>query len=157
MLGSFCMLRTAIERNFRKISTAMKYDLKSILSLPEYIPQECLSQLTLDGISVYRANAQPIQYILDINKHIANRINNCKCLFPIWLKWEYLRPIFIMPGGTTEKGTKQLQTNTTPTSTSTPIKSISTGPLLLRSATFSTMIKSLFACSMSTMRTALLI
>lgn len=106
IIRNLCMLRTAIERNFRKISTAMKYDLKNILSLPEYIPQECLSQLTLDGISVYRANAQPIQYILDINKHIANRINNCKCLFPIWLKWEYLRPIFIMPGGTTEKGTK---------------------------------------------------
>ena len=106
IVRNLCMLRTAIERNFRKISTAMKYDLKSILSLPEYIPQECLSQLTLDGISVYRANAQPIQYILDINKHIANRINNCKHLFPIWLKWEYLRPIFIMPGGTTEKGTK---------------------------------------------------
>lgn len=106
IIRNLCMLRTAIERSFRKISTAMKYDLKSILSLPEYIPQECLSQLTLDGISVYRANAQPIQYILDINKHIANRINNCKCLFPIWLKWEYLRPIFIMPGGTTEKGTK---------------------------------------------------
>lgn len=74
IIRNLCMLRTAIERNFRKISTAMKYDLKSILSLPEYIPQECLS--------------------------------NCKCLFPIWLKWEYLRPIFIMPGGTTEKGTK---------------------------------------------------
>lgn len=106
IVRNLCMLRTAIERNFRKINTAMKYDLKSILSLPEYIPQECLSQLTLDGISVYRANAQPIQYILDINKHIANRINNCKYLFPIWLKWEYLRPIFIMPGGTTEKGSK---------------------------------------------------
>ena len=54
------MLRTAIERHFRKISLAMKYDLKSILSLPEYIPQESLSQLTQDGISIYRANAQPI-------------------------------------------------------------------------------------------------
>ena len=106
IIRNLCMLRTAIERNFRKISTAMKYDLKSILSLPEYIPQECISKLTLDGISVYRANAHPIQYILDINKHIANRINNCKHLFPIWLKWEYLRPIFIMPGGTTEKGSK---------------------------------------------------
>lgn len=106
IIRNLCMLRTAIERHFRKISLAMKYDLKSILSLPEYIPQESLSQLTQDGISIYRANAQPIQYILDINKHIANRINNCKCLFPIWLKWEYLRPIFIMPGGTTEKGSK---------------------------------------------------
>lgn len=106
IIRNLCMLRTAIERNFRKIAMAMKYDLKSILSLPEYIPQECLSQLAQDGISIYRANAQPIQYVLDINKHIANRINNCKHLFPIWLKWEYLRPIFIMPGGTTEKGTK---------------------------------------------------
>ena len=106
IIRNLCMLRTAIERHFRKISLAMKYDLKSILSLPEYIPQESLSQLTQDGISIYRANAQPIQFILDINKHIANRINNCKCLFPIWLKWEYLRPIFIMPDGTTEKGSK---------------------------------------------------
>lgn len=106
IIRNLCMLRTAIERNFRKIAMAMKYDLKSILSLPEYIPQECLSQLAQDGISIYRANAQPIQYVLDSNKHIANRINNCKHLFPIWLKWEYLRPIFIMPGGTTEKGTK---------------------------------------------------
>lgn len=106
IIRNLCMLRTAIERNFRKIAMAMKYDLKSILSLPEYIPQECLSQLAQDGISIYRANAQPIQYVLDINKHIANRINNCKHPFPIWLKWEYLRPIFIMPGGTTEKGTK---------------------------------------------------
>ena len=92
--------------HFRKISLAMKYDLKSILSLPEYIPQESLSQLTQDGISIYRANAQPIQYILDINKHIANRINNCKMPVPHLAKVEYLRPIFIMPGGTTEKGSK---------------------------------------------------
>ena len=28
IIRNLCMLRTAIERNFRKISTAMKYDLK---------------------------------------------------------------------------------------------------------------------------------
>ena len=37
---------------------------------------------------------------------IANRINNCKNLFPIWLNWSYIRQLFIMPGGTTEKGAK---------------------------------------------------
>lgn len=106
IIRNLCILRTAIERNFRSISQAMRYDLKSILSLPEYIPPKCIDQLTADGISIYRANAQPIQYILDINHHISNRINNCRGLFPIWLKWEYIREIFIMPGGTTEKGTK---------------------------------------------------
>lgn len=106
IIRNLCVLRTAIERNFRNIHQAMKYDLKSILSLPEYVPQKSIEQLSTDGISIYRANAQPVQYILDINRHIANRINNCKNLFPIWLKWDYIRSLFIMPGGTTEKGSK---------------------------------------------------
>ena len=106
IIRNLCMLRTAIERNFRKIRQATIYDLKSILSLPEYVPRESIDQLLHDGISIYKANAQPIQYILDINKYIASRINNCKRLLPIWLKWDYIRQLFIMPKGTTEKGAK---------------------------------------------------
>ena len=106
IIRNLCMLRTAFERNYRNIYQAMRYDLKGIASMPEYIPRECIDQLSADGLSIYRANAQPIQYIIDINSHIANRINNCKNLFPIWLNWSYIRQLFIMPGGTTEKGAK---------------------------------------------------
>ena len=106
IIRNLCMLRTAFERNYRNIFQAMRYDLKGIASMPEYIPRECIDQLSADGLSIYRANAQPIQYIIDINNHIANRINNCKNLFPIWLNWSYIRQLFIMPGGTTEKGAK---------------------------------------------------
>ena len=91
IIRNLCMLRTAFERNYRHIYQAMRYDMKGIMSIPEYLPEECLNQLETDGISIYRANAQPIQYIIDINNHIANRINNCKSLFPIWL-YELVRP-----------------------------------------------------------------
>lgn len=106
IIRNLCMLRTAIERNFKNIDQALRYDMKTIYSLPEYIPKECVEQLSQDGITVYRANVRLNQYIIDINGHILNRINNCKELFPIWLKWEYIRALFIMPGGTTEQGVK---------------------------------------------------
>lgn len=73
----------------------------------KYIPQECLNELESDGISIIKANIKPNQYILDINAHINNRINNCKDIFPIWLKWEYIRAIFIMPDGLSENGIKR--------------------------------------------------
>ena len=107
IIRNLCMLRTAIERNFGKINRAMTYELKNLHSLPEYIPQECLTELMNDGIEIEKANVKPNQYIKDINNHINNRINNCKDLFPIWLKWEYIRSLFIMPDGLTDNGVKR--------------------------------------------------
>ena len=99
-------LRTALERNYGFILKQMRYELKNLHSLPEYIPQDSLRQLSADGIVIERANAKPTQYIMDINRQLSNRINNCKNIFPIWLKWEYIRSLFLMPNGTTEAGLK---------------------------------------------------
>ena len=107
IIRNLCMLRTAIECNFGKISRAMQYDLKNLHSLPEYVPQACLAELLADGIEIEKANVKPNQYIIDLNGHIANRINNCKELFPIWLNWEYIRRLFIMPDGLSELGVKR--------------------------------------------------
>lgn len=106
IIRNLCMLRTAIEQHFRDISQAMRFELKNLHSLPQYIPQECLTQLSADGITIYRPNAKLSQYVIDLNNHISNRINNCKGIFPIWLKWDYIRNLFLMPRGTTEAGTK---------------------------------------------------
>lgn len=101
-----CILRTAIERSFGKIFQAMMYDMKNLHSMEEWIPQDSLRQLMEDGITVEKANCKPNQYIIDINKLICDRINNVKSLFPIWLKWDYIRELFIMPGGLSEAGIK---------------------------------------------------
>ncbi len=107
IIRNLSILRTAIELNFSRISREMFSNLKNITTLPEYVPQNVLNQLALDGISLYRANYQLIKYIIDINRHINDRINNCKDIFPVWLQWSYVRELFIMPNGLTEQGCVQ--------------------------------------------------
>ena len=107
LVRHLCVLRTAIEQNYGRIYRAFQYDLKNLHTLPEYIPQDSIQQLSADGIEVIKANYKPIQYIIDLNNQIANRINNCRQLLPIWLKWDYLRELFIMPGGNKEAGVKK--------------------------------------------------
>ena len=102
-----CILRTSIERNFKKINLESQSGLKSIFTLPEYVPQESILQLSNDGISFSRKpNTQLSGYIVEINKLISDRINSCKSLFPLWLNWQYLREMFIMPDGLSEEKTK---------------------------------------------------
>lgn len=89
-----------------EVNNRMRFDMCNLHSLPEYVPQDSLNELMQDGITIVRSRALPAQYIVDINKHISNRINNCKSLFPLWLKWEYVRKLFLMPDGLNEKGIK---------------------------------------------------
>jgi hypothetical protein len=85
----------------------MRFEMKSIMSLPECVPSESVQQLSQDGISFYKAShTQLFQHIIEINRIISDRINNCKSLFPIWLNWDYLKRIFVMPNGLTKAGTE---------------------------------------------------
>lgn len=104
IVRNLCMLRTAIEQNFSEINRQICNNIKNLHTLPELIPQECLTQLSADGIQIVKANCKPNQYIIAINKHIGDRINNCKNLFPIWIDWNYIKALFIMPNGLTEAG-----------------------------------------------------
>lgn len=110
IIRNLCMLRTAIELNYGEANYRIYNDLKNLHTMPDLIPQECLMQLEADGISVVKANYKLNQYIIDINRHIANRINNCKSLFPIWVDWSYLKNLFIMPNGLTEVGLRAAAT-----------------------------------------------
>lgn len=106
IIRNLCMVRTAIIRNFKKINHEMNHNFKLLSSINEYIPTSCLTELSNSGIRIIKQKQRLAQYIVDINKHISDRINNCKNLFPLWLEWSYLRDIFIMPNGMKEDGTK---------------------------------------------------
>ena len=107
IIRHLCLFRTAIEQNYKFINEMMKLEFKSIITMPEYAPYENKRQLAEDGGSVARKSCQkPSDYIVEINRVISDRINNCKSLFPMWLNWEYMRDIFIMPDGLTNEGTK---------------------------------------------------
>lgn len=105
IIRHLCILRTAIESKFKVINDRMLHEYKSLMTIPE-VPQESIEQLAADGIQIIRAKYELVDYIMYINRFISDRINNCRELFPIWLSWQYLRNIFLMPNGLTEKGTK---------------------------------------------------
>lgn len=106
IIRNLCILRNNIEQHYGAIFKAMRDEYKSIVSLPELVSQAAINGLVNDGISLYKSGKSLIQYILDINRYISDRINNCKLLFPIWLDWSYVRDLFIMPDGLTEEGAK---------------------------------------------------
>ena len=108
IIRHLCIIRTAIERKFKFINEKMRMDYQGFFSMPEYIPPESIHQLTEDGINfIKKSNTKLNQHIMEINRIISDRINNCKYLFPIWLNWQYIHDLFIMPNGLTEAGTKE--------------------------------------------------
>jgi hypothetical protein len=107
IIRNLCIIRTAIERNFKYINDKMRTEYRSILAMPEHIPQESLDSLANDGIRfVKKSSTRLSQHVVELNRVISDRINNCKGLFPIWLNWLYIRDLFVMPNGLAEEGTK---------------------------------------------------
>ena len=105
IIRNLCIIRTSIELNFGKINRELRNRYRTIYNLKEYIPSDSVVSLTNDGITVFRKNNTHLgQHIIEINRLIGDRINNCKELFPTWLNWDYLRELFIMPNGLTEEG-----------------------------------------------------
>ena len=80
---------------------------RGLLSMPEILPMSSMQQLSNDGISfIKKSSTKLCHHIIEINRLISDRINNCKSLFPIWINWAYIKELFIMPNGLTEDGTK---------------------------------------------------
>lgn len=108
IVRNLCIIRTAIERNFRHINGAMATEYRSILTMPEYVPAESMNQLSADGVNFIKKSSRKLcQHIIELNRLISDRINNCKKFFPLWLNWDYVRDLFIMPDGLKEDGTKE--------------------------------------------------
>lgn len=108
IIRHLCVVRTAIERNFKAINDKMRMEYRSIFSLPEYIPAESLRQLSEDGADFIRKSSTKLcHHIIEINRLISGRISNCRPLFPLWVNWQYIQELFIMPNGLKEEGTKE--------------------------------------------------
>ncbi|MCF0123450.1 MAG: NYN domain-containing protein [Ruminiclostridium sp.] len=106
IVRNLCRIRTALERNYTKIRQEFYYNLKNLGSLPDLIPSEAVEELAADGISLIKSKPDIDQYLIAINKELSNRIGNCKPLFPDWINWEYIKPLFLMPNGLKVDGLK---------------------------------------------------
>ena len=155
IIRHLCIIRTAIERNFKYINDKMRTEYKTILSLSQFVPADSISQLSADNVNFIRKwNTKLPAHIIEINRIISDRINNCKHLFPLWLNWKYIRELFIMPNGLCEKGLKKQRQSIMNTYCFIPIKCIFIGVPAIR-ATSCSMIKDLFLCSIVGIMTSL--
>ena len=94
-----CLLRDAIEHNYKAISSAMFREGRAFFGLREYYPEKSLLFLEDKGIRIPVSSRQLTDILGEINRVIADRINNCKSIFPVWLNWEYVKELFVMPNG----------------------------------------------------------
>lgn len=107
IIRELCRLRCGIERNFGKINEKMRHEFRTIQTLGDLVPLDALNYLAMEGLSIIKKkNTLPVDYIIEINRYICDRINNCRELFPIWVDWNYIRELFIMPNGLSVQGTK---------------------------------------------------
>lgn len=106
IIRNLCRVRTALIRHYSDIRIEFRYTLKNLDSMPELIPTDAVEQLVKDGISIQKIRPDINEYLIAINKEISNRIGSCQTLFPDWLNWQYIRPLFLMPNGTKQQGIK---------------------------------------------------
>ena len=102
-----CSLRTYVEKNYSVINLQFETNLKNLHTLGDPQIEELLNQLADTGIKLIKCNHRLNQYIIDINQLIINNISGCRELFPESINWEYIKSIFIMPDGLSEKGIKR--------------------------------------------------
>ena len=101
-----CRLRSAFQRNYGRIVHAFRYEYRNIGSIPDLVPQDALNCLQQKNITFFHSRPEIDEYIIDINRQIHPRVRGLKRLMPEWLRWEYMEPLFDMPGGLDRKAVK---------------------------------------------------
>ena len=100
IIRNLCKLRTQFFRNYKNIDDAKKFQMRPLESMSEYLDIDAIKYLRNKNIEVNISNAKsPTVYIAYINQYIVDNIEKIKPLIPDWIKFEYLKSLFLMPGG----------------------------------------------------------
>ena len=106
-------LRNRLELMFGTIAIKMRDTGAGIFTVDDTI-KGYIDKLHRDGVDVFTRQTRDLnEYVMELNRLIMSRLDNCRRLFPEWLKWDYLKDFIIMPSGTSkpqQEGTKY-QTN----------------------------------------------
>ncbi len=81
-----------------KVINEGRINLISIEQMPDYVDVEAIKYLRDKGIEVIRSNVSLSVMIAYINQFILEQIDKIRPHFPVWIKWEYIKNLFLMPG-----------------------------------------------------------
>jgi len=96
IMRSLCRIRTSLMHNFKKTDKSLKYDGKTLYGM-EWFDSEAVQFLEGNCIKVTYSNKTASELTIFLNRIISERIENCKELFSDWVKWEYVKGLFVVP------------------------------------------------------------
>ena len=100
VVRALCKLRTQFLRNYKSIDDARKYEMRPLETLTDYLDIDDIKFLRNRGIEVNIANAKsPTVNIAHLNQYILDEIEKIKPLIPDWVKFQYIKAMFLMSGG----------------------------------------------------------
>ncbi len=102
IIRNLCILRTEVMHHAKPVPAGKPQ--KARCNLSEYAPSECIVQLQADGISLMTSFYQPWECLIELNRLVSDHINNCRDFFPLWIRWEYVKDMFLVPNGLSEAG-----------------------------------------------------
>ena len=112
IVRTLCRLRTQFLRNYKNIDDAKKYQMKPLETMTEYLDLDGIKYLRRKGMEVNIANAKsPTVNISYINQYIMDNIDKIKGLIPDWVKFQYIKALFLVPGGYSGHGGALLKNN----------------------------------------------
>lgn len=114
IIRALSILRSEFIRNFKEISSR-NMNLEPLETLTDLISVDLIKYLRNKGIEIVHVNANLTSHIAYVNQIILEKIDLIKDVIPSWIKWEYVKSIFLMPGcyagfnGSNISNTKQNQ------------------------------------------------
>ncbi|MDO4484557.1 MAG: hypothetical protein Q4C54_09075 [Clostridia bacterium] len=100
-IRALCAIRNAILLKPGSIVTALRGGVCNLDSIPECIDPAYFQYLSGQKIRIVTGSQikQLCEYVITINNHIGNKVNDCLKLFPAWVNREYIRSLLMMPKG----------------------------------------------------------
>lgn len=96
VIRCLCRLRTRLMLNFKKTDDAIRFEMRNIYN-QEWFDQDDIKKLQKNGVEPILTNKRASDYTTYFNRLINEKIQNCKPLFPDWVKWEYIKDLFMIP------------------------------------------------------------
>ena len=96
-IRALSILRTELLRNYKEISNR-RNNFEPMESLTDLLSINHIKFLREKGIETVHANVNVILEIAYINQYILEIIDSIRSLIPTWIKWDYIKSIFLMPG-----------------------------------------------------------
>ncbi len=101
IIRTLCNIRSNLMLNYTNTERNIVFNLQNLDRQEIY--KDDIKTLIKNDINIIKVNYKVNRYLADINALIAQRITTIKDLFPEWVKWDYLKSLFVMPKGQSEE------------------------------------------------------